>query len=203
MVKLARATFRGLSLGILLSGSVNADEGARPLSTPDSTAISSPPTGELRPGTKSGKTALLFSVLGTVVPAAATLPFIWERSGTSLAHTSALVGAGAYLIGPSLGHFYANRPGRAVGGIAIRALAAAGVAIAGLGGASEGGITPGQAALGVAGGIIGAASVVWDIASAPHSARVHNDELRQERAAIGMMLSADSRGIGLSANVTF
>ena len=203
MVKLAKATFRGLSLGILLSGPANADEGARPPSAIDSVAISSPPAGELPPGTKSGKTALIFSVLGTVVPAAATLPFIWESSGTSLAHTSAVVGAGTYLIGPSLGHFYANRPGRAVAGIGIRVLAAAGVVIAGFGGASEGGITPGQAALGVAGGIIGAASVVWDIASAPHSARVHNDGLRQEHAAIGIMLSGDTRGIGVSAKATF
>jgi hypothetical protein len=189
-------------LGILLSGPVHAEDVARSPSSADNTAISSPLRGEVS-GTKSGKTALLLSLLGTAVPAAATLPLIWESSGTSVAHTSAILCTGAYLLGPSLGHFYAGRPGRAFAGIGIRVLAGAGVAIAGLGSGSEGGVTSGQAALGVAGAIVGAASVIYDIASAPHSARVHNDELRQERVTIGILFTEDLRGVGLRAKVTF
>src|SRR6202008_2121409 len=121
MTTLARVALCGLSLGILLSGPVKAEEGASPASPAspaDSAGISSAPRGgELLPGIKSGKTALLMSLLGTAVPIAASAPFIWEQSGTSLAHASAVVGTAAILFGPSLGHFYAERPGRAFAGI--------------------------------------------------------------------------------------
>lgn len=192
-----------LGLSILLSAPVRAGEDAASPAPADTAAVSSPAGGELVPGMKSGKTALLLSVLGTVAPAAATLPFIWERSGTSRAKTSAVVGTGAYLLGPSLGHFYAGRPGRAFAGIGLRALAGVGVAIAGLGSGSEGGITSGQAAIGVAGAIIGGASVLYDIVTAPHSARVHNDQLRPVHAAVGIVPVDGFRGIGIGASLSF
>ena len=204
MAKSPIATVCWLGLGILLSGPVIAAEVERPPSLGDSTVSSPRPAGgELVPGVKSGKTALLASLLGTVVPAAATLPFIWERSGTSLAKTSAVLGAGAYLFGPSLGHFYAERPGRAFAGIGLRVLAAAGVVIAGLGSSSEAGVTSGETAMGIAGAIVGGASVIYDIVDAPHSARVHNDEVRRVHPVIGILLPEGSRGIGLRATVTF
>jgi hypothetical protein len=194
-----------LGLSVLLSGPVRAGDEAGPPSTrADTTAVSAPAGGELAPGMKSGKTALLLSVLGTVGPAAATLPFIWERSGTSLAKTAAIVGTGAYLFGPSLGHFYSGRPGRAFAGIGLRALAAAGVVIAGFATASEAGANSGQAAVGVAGAVVGGASVIYDIVSAPHSARVHNDEMRRGMHATFGILPVDGlRGIGIRASVAF
>ena len=203
MARLARGTLYGLGLGILLSGPVNAGEGAPPPSQADSVVISSPPAGELVPGRKSGKTALLLSLLGTAVPVAASAPFIWETSGTSLAEASAVVCVGAILVGPSLGHFYAARPGRAFAGIGIRVLASAGVVLAGLASISEGGTTSDQATLGVIGGIVAGASVIFDIIDAPHSARVHNDGLGRGRTAVGITPSVDSRGIGLRAHVSF
>ena len=202
MIRSAKMNLHWLGLSILLSGPVQAGD-ARPPSSSDSTVMSASPRVESLPGTKSGKTAVLLSLLGTAVPAAATLPLIWESSGTSVAHTSAVLCTGAFLIGPSLGHFYAGRPGRAFAGIGVRVLAGAGVAIAGLGSGSEGGVTSGQAALGVAGAVAGAASVIYDIASAPHSARVHNDGLRHAHATIGILLTEDLRGVGLRATVTF
>ncbi len=192
-----------LSLSVLLSGPVHAGDAARTPSPADSAVVSSQPPSPLAPSLKSGKTALLLSLLGTAVPLAATLPFIWESSGTSLAHTSAVVGVGAIVIGPSLGHFYAGRPGRAFGGIGLRVLAGAGVAVAGLGSGAEGGATSGQAALGVAGAIVGAASAIWDIASAPHSARVHNDRARRGLTLTDFRITDDSGGIGLRATVAF
>ena len=75
--------------------------------------------------------------------------------------------------------------------------------IAGLGSVAEGGATSSQDALGVAGGVILGASVIWDIVSAPHSARVHNDRSRHGLTVIGITLSEDIRGIGLRANVSF
>jgi len=203
MTTLVRVTLYGLSLGILLSGPVKAEEGAPPASPADSTVISSPPASQLVPDIKSGRTALLLSLLGTVVPVAASAPFIWESSGTSLAKTSAVVCTGAILLGPSLGHFYAARPGRAFAGIGIRVLASAAVVVASLGGISEGGTTSGQATLGVIGGIVVGASVIYDIIEAPRSARVHNDGLHRGLTAIGISPSVDSRGVGLRANVSF
>jgi len=193
-----------LGLSVLLSGPVRAGDGGGSPTRPDTTAVSAPPGGESVPGMKSGKTALLLSVLGTVVPAAATLPFIWERSGTSLAKTTAIVGTGAYLLGPSLGHFYSGRPGRAFAGIGLRALAAAGVVVAGFASSSEAGANSGQAAIGVAGAVVGGASVIYDIASAPHSAQIHNDEMRRGmHATFGIVPVDGLRGIGIRASVAF
>jgi len=190
MTTLARVALYGLSLGILLSGPVKAEEGA-------------PRGGELLPGIKSGKTALLTSLLGTAVPIAASAPFIWEKSGTSLAKASAVVGTGAILLGPSLGHFYAERPGRAFAGIGIRALGSAAVVVGSLGGITEAGSTSGQEALAVIGCIVVGASVIYDIVEAPHSARIHNDRVRRGLTAIGISPSVDSRGVGFRATVSF
>ena len=203
MTRSSRENLYWLGLSVLLSGPVHAGDAARAPSSADSAAVSSQSPGQLAPGLKSSKTALLLSFLGTAAPLAASLPFIWESSGTSLAHTTAVIGVGAVVIGPSLGHFYAGRPGRAFAGIGLRVLAGAGVAIAGLGSGAEGGATSGQAALGVAGGIVGAASVIWDIASAPHSARVHNEQARHGLTLTDVRLTDDSRGIGLRATVAF
>jgi Zn-dependent protease len=114
-----------------------------------------------------------------------------------------VVGTGAILLGPSFGHFYSDRPGRAFAGIGVRVLASAAVVVASLGGISEAGTTSGQATLAVIGGIIVGASVIYDIAEAPHSAQIHNDRVRRGLAAIGVSPSVDSRGVGLRATVSF
>jgi hypothetical protein len=109
---------------------------------------------------------------------------------------------GALVLGPSLGHFYASRPGRAVAGIGVRALATAavGAAIAASGAEGDSGEYD---ALGVVGVIVGGACLAWDIISAPHSASVHNEKLREKRMAIGMILPSSATGIGLRAEVSF
>jgi hypothetical protein len=57
--------------------------------------------------------------------------------------------------------------------------------------------------LAVAGAFLGGASVVWDIATAPHSAHVHNDKIRREHATVGIAPSFGAAGPGLCAVVTF
>lgn len=148
---------------------------------------------------KSGRSAFLISFLGTAT-AAACAPLVFESDGPEAA---GFVLVGALVLGPSLGHFYAERPGPAFAGIGIRLLAGAAVAYGGLADASEGGATSTSNAIAAAGVIVGGASILWDIARAPHSARVYNDHVRQGRISFGITPSVGPAGVGLSASVTF
>ena len=201
MVKSARGILCGISLGLLLPGPANAQEAVGSAVLGDS-AAAAPGTApeEPVPGLKSGTTALLLSFLGTAVPAAIGASQVWESQDNGDWDVVMLVGA--LVLGPSMGHFYAGRPGPAFVGIGIRMVAGAGVALAlvetGLEDSSSG-----YEALGVVGAVIAGASLVWDIARAPHSARVYNDKLRQERMTIGMTLPGRGSGPGLRAQVHF
>ena len=171
-----------------------------PVTAPgDSTLGYSGPAEEETPGTKSETTALLLSFLGTAT-AGACAPLVFESTSSDPA---AYVLVGALLIGPSLGHFYAGRPGPAFAGIGIRLLAGAAVAVGGLASTSEAGATSGSDAIAAIGAIVGGASVIYDILRAPHSARVHNDEVRQNRIGFGITPAVGSSGVGLSVAATF
>jgi len=164
---------------------------------PDGVPIS---TTEI-PGLKSGMTAFLWSFLGTAVPAGAGAYDVF-RSGSSDSIVPGIVLVAALLFGPSLGHFYADRPGPALVGIGIRTVAGLGVAVAAAEQLGEG--TDYQLEwLAVAGAVLGGASLVWDIARAPHSAGVHNDQLRQSHMTIGVTPSSGAAGFGLYAEVSF
>ncbi len=166
----------------------------------DSTLAPSGQDGEGTTGMKSETGALLWSLLGTVVPVAASAPFVWTPASPSGA---AVLLVGAVIIGPSLGHFYAARPGVAFAGIGVRLLAGAGVAVGGLASTSEGGATSGSNAMAAIGAIVGGASIVWDILRAPHSARVHNNQVRQGRISLRITPSVHAGGLGLCAVATF
>jgi hypothetical protein len=153
------------------------------------------------PGLKSGMTAFLWSFLGTAVP---TLVGAWDvyRENSSDSVVPGIMVVGGLLFGPSLGHFYADRPGPALVGIGIRTVAGLGVAVAAAEQLGEG--TDYQLEwLAVAGAFLGGASLVWDIARAPHSAGVHNDELRQSHVSLGVTPSIRAAGFGLYAEVSF
>lgn len=162
----------------------------------DSTLISPASAEEGIPGTKSETKALLLSLLGTAT-AGACAPLVFE--GQSGSDPAAYVLVGALVVGPSLGHFYSGRPGPALAGIGIRILAGAAVAFGGLASTSEQGATGASNAIAAIGAIVGGASVIYDIARAPHSARVHNDQVRQSGISFGITPSAD----GLSVTMTF
>jgi hypothetical protein len=153
------------------------------------------------PGLKSASTAFWFSFLSTAVPASVGA---WDvfRSGSSDSVVPGIMLVAAGLFGPSVGHFYAGRPGPAWVGIGIRTVAGLGIAVAAAEQLGEG-TEYTLEWLAVAGAFLGGASVVWDIATAPHSAHVHNDKIRREHATVGIAPSFGAAGPGLCAVVTF
>ena len=186
-----------LTLCLLLSGPAGAQEAAgSPIrgDSPDAARSAE----ERVPGMKSGTTAFLWSFLGTFVPATAGGLSLY-RGGASDSNVPGIVLAGGVILGPSLGHFYAARPGRALAGIGIRTLASVGIAAALMEIAAEGNETN-FATLGAFGVIVGGASLAWDIIKAPHSARVHNEQARRTRMGIGI---TPSLGLELRAEVSF
>ena len=192
-------TLCGVGLALFLSDRAGAQPIGEPPVRADSTLASAGSDLEELPGIKSETSALLFSVLGTAT-AAACAPLVFESNGTEAA---GFVLVGALILGPSLGHFYAERPGPAFAGIGIRLLAGAGVAYGALAEGSDGGATSTSNAIAAAGVIVGGASILWDIARAPHSARVHNDQVHQGRMSFGLAPSMGATGMGLSVAVTF
>ena len=185
-------TFLILAAGISLVPVIAHGQGQ-----PDGVPIA---TAEI-PGLKSGTSAFLWSFLGTAVP---VLGGAWDvyRENSSDSVVPGIMVVGGLLFGPSLGHFYAGRPGPALVGIGIRTVAGLGVAVAAAEQLGEG--TDYQLEwLAVAGALLGGASLVWDIARAPHSAGVHNDQLRQSHMTIGVTPSIGAAGFGLCAEVSF
>jgi hypothetical protein len=150
----------------------------------------------------------MWSLLGTAVPA---IPAGYDvyRTDSSDSDLAAAVLVGALLIGPSLGHFYAARPRRALLGIGIRALAAgAGTAgffyFNGLDDSAGEHSNPalGQT-LGAIGIVVAGASVAWDIIRAPHSAEVHNELASQAQRTIRVAPAIDASGLGAQVAITF
>jgi hypothetical protein len=189
----------GIGLALVLSDRAGAQAIGESPERADSTLASAGSDLEELPGIKSGTSALLLSALGTAT-AAACAPLVFESNGPEVA---GFVLVGALVLGPALGHFYAERPGPALAGIGIRLLAGAGVAYGALSEGSEAGATSTSNAIAAAGVIVGGASILWDIARAPHSARVHNDQVRQSRLSFGITPSAGAPGMGLSVAVRF
>ncbi len=144
------------------------------------------PPKEAGPGFKSERTALLLSLLGTAIPA-----------GVAIASASGELLFAAVVFGPSLGHLYAERPGRALAGVGIRlALVGVGAGIAVAGDKDD-------VALFLATLALGGMAVVWDIARAPRSARIHNDKLRPGRIAVALLPLLHAPGVQLNARISF
>jgi hypothetical protein len=177
------------SAGMAQSASVGGGGG-------DSALVSPVAGGEL----KSETTALLWSFLGTALPAAASAPFVWTPTGNS--EEAAIVLVGALVIGPSLGHFYAERSGPAFAGIGIRVLAGAAI-VAAAGYDYDNTSSSQYETLAIAGAIVGGASIMWDILRAPHSASVYNEKARPGGVSIRITPSVGAAGPGLRAAATF
>ena len=121
---------------------------------------------------KSEAGALAWSLAGTLAPIGAGL-LIAVSSGGWVSGGTAALAVGGFVVGPALGHFYADRVGRGFVGIGVRALAI--LTLVGLRcGFTEASCTypPGFAYVGIAAGTI---SMFYDIATAPASARWYND----------------------------
>jgi hypothetical protein len=144
------------------------------------------------PGIKSESRALAYSLGGTALPIGSAI-VLGGQGG------AAFVVLGGAVIGPSLGHFYADRPGRAMIGIGIRTAALAGLVVA-IGSSWENENSD-ASALAVGSLIVGTASMLADIADAPHSARVHNGKRTEHRFSIEPWGSR--RAAGIRATVVF
>lgn len=128
-------------------------------------------------GQRSPGRAFAYSLLGTALP-------VGIGGGTALGKNElsggAVVAIGGAVLGPSLGHFYAQRHGRAIRGIVVRGIAAGMVAIAldssqsrdDDGTSNQCGT--GCAALFVGGALLGSVFLVADVGEASRSARIHN-----------------------------
>ena len=192
-----------VALTALLLASVPARAWAEGESVPQggSMAVASLPAEEQIPGMRSGTTALLFSLLGTVVPLAISAPSINTGSNEQGSGAADAVFLGTLVVGPSLGHFYAGRPLRALAGIGVRTAClfatAAGLAL------TWDSDNQGGDALLFGGLIIGGAAAAWDIIRAPHSAQEHNERLREEGHRVSIFPSLTPRGVGLGVDVSF
>jgi len=152
------------------------------------------------PGFKSGTTALMWSLLGTIVPVGAGVLGASMAAEGSSDPTPGLLFLGGMLVGPALGHFYAGRPGRALAGIGVRTVSLAGL----LGGfAASWNNNSGGDALFLAGLVLSATAVAWDIAKAPHSAEVHNRTIQPGRVTIAFSPLHNAAGVRIGARLSF
>lgn len=143
------------------------------------------PGGDRAPAPKSPTLALALSAAGTIVPAA--IGYLTLTTGDSKDGELVLFAAGLYA-GPSIGHFYANRPGPAVRGLIIRGLVVGASALAltqtglCLESCESAEIIDELIVLAIGSGLT-AASAIFDIVTAPRSARQTNESLAQAGAA--------------------
>jgi len=143
-------------------------------------------SNEPAPGRVSEGAALWLSLAGTAVPIVAAIEIANYDDRSRTPAGSTVLSLAGVLVGPSVGHFYARRPGRAVVGIGIRTLALGG-AVAAIGAAwnDESSTAAGAAVLALG---VGVMSVFIDIVAAPDSARKHNEEVERGRAEVIPMI---------------
>ena len=151
---------------------------------------------EMPPGYVSPQSATLFSFFGTAVPVATGM--ILSRDAGESGASLVLVGL---VIGPSMGHFYSQRPGRALGGIALRGLAVAGLGAAFTAGWDNPSSELEMAFYGCA--AVGAASVAFDVFGAAGSARKHNETLSATEWSVGPALLGDARVPGIRVDISY
>ena len=132
-----------------------------------------PPEGS-SPEVCSPRTAFWLSFLGSAVPIGGGLILSETSENTSPGDAAVFVGS---LVGPSLGHFYAGRPGRAWLGIGVR-VAALGAALLVINGNIMEEPHHGEDVLFYASLLTYCASGIIDIATAPGSAAKTNEESR-------------------------
>jgi hypothetical protein len=207
-----------LALGIALvalattASMGSAQEPAAQDARPDTLGLASPAPSPAYLDMKSESKALRLSALGTLIPGLAAVASAPGAFGDSPGAGTVFVTAGAFavLVGPSLGHFYAGRPGRAWLGIGLRCAGAAGFigAVAASfpsswnSGSSSGADGAAVCALALIGG-----SMIYDIGTAARSARVHNAKLGAEPGAKRLVLAVvptrDRAGAEVVASVRF
>jgi len=188
------------SIGLIVVSLATIDAPALASSTSTETAHAIFPSRALTAaGAKPPGRALLYSFLGTAVPVGIGTA---TALGNNTLSAGALVALGGGVVGPSLGHFYAHRSGRAIRGILIRG-AAAGIGGVALTSASRSDDSkPGEAWVFLACAVVGAGSLIADITGAPGSARRHNEDVVGARISVtpfaGSVVGAPGAGVRLA-----
>jgi hypothetical protein len=152
-----------------LGSSIGTDQLANPVARYEPADSTSPSAARAiaTDGWKSPGRAFLYSSLGTVIPVGVGGAAALGQNELTVGSYVAIVGA---VVGPSLGHFYAQRNSRAIRGIVIRGVATAIVAAT----VTSDNADNGSASLFVGALLVGTTCLVVDIAGAPYSARAHN-----------------------------
>lgn len=165
-------------------------------------------------GRLSETTALSLSLFGTL--GAATVGFLWWQMEQQSSPTGAVLIAGAAIVGPSFGHFYAGR----TGGVWVRLGVGVGaplLARAVLGSGSSGadgclgcflpdlnlGAVIAAGVILAAGGAAIVVSAVHDIGTAPRAARERNESRSAARVRILPSYAPSTHAVGLKVRVTF
>ncbi len=196
-----KARFRVPSMLALGSLLVMAPSLAGQSATGDPAAPRTPRTEAADSGIKSVATGVAWSIGGVVVPIAAA---VLVRSNDGPNDGPTLLGFAGFLIGPSLGHFYAGRTGRGLGGIGARLVVTVG-AIAAVGATWNSNSFPSSEAYALGVLVLGAvaASTIWDIARVPGSVRRHNVAARSTGLTLAITPIAGASRLGIGGRVTF
>ena len=155
------------------------------------------------PGVKSESKALLYSLAGTVVPVGAGIAMAGSNADGADDGAAAAVFCAGLIAGPSLGHFYAGRPKRALIGVGIRTVCVLGMAIAVGNSLADfsGDNSTSNDVLAGASLLLCAGSAIYDIADAPQSARKHN--VKTQEGSIGVTPSLIGCAPGLRVDLRF
>ena len=159
---------------LALASKVLAQEENRALIQEENRAPILAPPVESSPVVCSPRTAFWLSFLGSAVPMGAGLLIAESSEDTTSGVITFAIGS---TLGPSLGHFYAGRPGRAWLGIGVR-LAAMAATLWALNGMVLEDPDHGEDVVIIAGLVTYCASGIIDIATAPASAAKANEESR-------------------------
>ena len=158
---------------------------------------------------KSKKTALTYSLAGTLIPvtAGAVIFFGWSDQFDNWDDAESIIAASlggfGLIFGPGFGHCYAGNPGRMATGALIR-MAPAGLVVAGTAFRSSYGVSPGVTAKGV---VLAVAvilpSAIYDIATVGKSVDRYNREHSLTRIELKPTYYAQERAIGLTLSIRF
>jgi hypothetical protein len=140
--------------------------------------------------------------MGTTVPVVAGIA-LGSRQGDHWDGAAAVPIVAGFWFGPSLGHFYAHQPKRALIGIGIRTVALAGLGAGVLIEEGKNLSEPSANLLETVSIVVGLASMFYDIAEAPLSVRRHNEEILKGHATITPSLIGGARAPGLRLDWTF
>ena len=152
---------------------------------------------------KSEKTALAWSVVGTLAPLAVSASYFVTHDPSYLHADVAAIGMLVAPLGPSLGYFYAGATGRALLGLGIRLAGLAGMIGGSYGLDNYDSNETLMEAFIIAGAGLTLASTVIDLAGVKKAVRRHNLKAQSVQMAIAPVVSPRSKTVGFQVQFSF